>query len=192
MVADPMRLPRELRPALIALAPNVLALLVAGAGVMLLTSGATPSDPVRFMWLAEHAPLVLIEISHFVSSVLGVVLVMLAFGLSRRLFGAWAASGAVLAAAAAPVLLLAVGVWRLLATAATPRVVGEDDPDFARVRAILAVAEAAEPGSNLALLGDKRFLFSTSGRTFLMFGVRGRSWIALGAPVGCRAERDPR
>jgi len=281
MVADPMRLPRELRPALIALAPNVLALLVAGAGVMLLTSGATPSDPVRFMWLAEHAPLVLIEISHFVSSVLGVVLVMLAFGLSRRLFGAWAASGAVLAAAAAlaffkgfdweesltlaalmagllacrraftrsarlsrmeitpgwllsalaalvgaglvgwwsfqhlddantsvlrimgdadaerairssagaAVLLLAVGVWRLLATAATPRVVGEDDPDFARVRAILAVAEAAEPGSNLALLGDKRFLFSPSGRTFLMFGVRGRSWIALGAPVGCRAER---
>ena len=66
--------------------------------------------------------------------------------------------------AGAAVLLLAVGVWRLLATPATPPVVGEDDPDFQRVRAILASAECAEPGSNLALLGDKRFLFSPVGR----------------------------
>jgi len=273
--------PRELRPAIHALAPTALAVLVASAGVMLLTSGATPSDPARFMWLAEHAPIILIEISHFLSSVLGVVLVMLAFGLSRRLGGAWAASAAVLAAAAAlaffkgfdweealtlvtlmamllacrgaftrsarlsqmeitpgwmlsalaalvgaglvgwwsfqhldyadtsvlrimgdadaerairssagaAVLLLAVGVWRLLATAAMPRVVGEDDPDFARVRAILARADTAEPGSSLALLGDKRFLFSPSGSSFLMFGVRGRSWIALGSPVGRCDER---
>jgi len=68
-------------------------------------------------------------------------------------------------------------------------VVGEEDPDFARVRAILAKAEDAEPWANLALLGDKRFLFSASGESFLMFGVRGRSWIALGAPVGRRDER---
>src|SRR5262249_52487740 len=46
-----------------------------------------------------------------------------------------------------------------------------------------------EPASNLALLGDKRFLFSASGQSFLMFGVRGRSWIAMGPPVGRRAER---
>ena len=64
---------------------------------------------------------------------------------------------------AAAVLLLAFGLWRLVATPATPQVVGEDDPDFLRVRAILAAAEVAEPGSNLALLGDKRFLFSDSG-----------------------------
>jgi phosphatidylglycerol lysyltransferase len=57
------------------------------------------------------------------------------------------------------------------------------------VRAILASAEAAEPGSNLALRGDKRFLFSPSGKSFLMFGVRGRSWIALGSPVGAHAEQ---
>jgi phosphatidylglycerol lysyltransferase len=68
-------------------------------------------------------------------------------------------------------------------------VVGESDEDFARVRHILAEAEVAEPGSNLALLGDKRFLFSESGQSFLMFGVRGRSWVALGAPVGRRDER---
>ena len=77
----------------------------------------------------------------------------------------------------------------MVATAATPQVVGEADPDFQRVRHILAKAEVAEPGSNLALLGDKRFLFSASGESFLMFGVRGRSWIALGAPVGRRDEQ---
>ena len=43
--------------------------------------------------------------------------------------------------------------------------------------------------AHLALLGDKRFLFSDSGETFLMFGVRGRSWIAMGPPVGKRCER---
>lgn len=258
-----------------------MAVLVAAAGVMLLASGATPSDPARFMWLAEHTPIVLIEVSSFVSSVLGVVLVMLAFGLSRRLDAAWAASEAVLALAAvlalfkgfnyeesfillalmvvlapchpaftrtarlsrmevtpgwmvsalaalagaglvgwwsfqnldyasssllrvmgdqdaarairssagAAAFLLAFGVWRLFATPATPAVVGETDPDFSRVRAILAGAEIAEPSSNLALRGDKRFLFSDSGKSFLMFGVRGRSWIALGSPVGRRAEQ---
>ena len=95
-----MRLLRELRPAILSGAPNVFALLVAGAGVMLLLSGATPSDPVRFMWLAEHAPIILIEISHFLSSILGLILVLLAFGLSRRLDGAWVVSLAVLTAAA--------------------------------------------------------------------------------------------
>jgi phosphatidylglycerol lysyltransferase len=89
----------------------------------------------------------------------------------------------------AAVLLLAVGIWRLLATPATPPVVGETDPDFARVDAILAKAQGAEPHANLALRGDKRFLFSQSGESFLMFGVRGRSWIALGAPVGRRDEK---
>ena len=86
----------DLRPAIVAGAPNILAVLTAAAGVMLLASGATPSDPVRFMWLAERTPIILIETSHFVSSMLGVVLVMLAFGLSRRLDGAWAATMAVL------------------------------------------------------------------------------------------------
>jgi len=272
---------RDLRPSLLAGGPNLFAVLTAGAGVMLLASGATPSDPSRFMWLAEHAPIILIEVSNFISSILGIVLILLAFGLSRRLDGAWGATLAVLATAAvlalfkgfnweeslilvalmsvvAParalfyrqarllrmeitpgwllsalaalagaglagwwsfqnldyadvsvikvmgnhdveravaayaasaILLLGVGIWRLLATPATPPVVGETDPDFSRVRAILANAENTEPWANLALLGDKRFLFSDSGETFLMFGVRGRSWIALGVPVGRKAER---
>jgi lysylphosphatidylglycerol synthetase-like protein (DUF2156 family) len=271
----------ELRPAALAVAPTLSAILAAGAGILLLASGATPSEPTRFaLWVAV-APGPLIEISHFLSSILGLVLILLAFGLRARLDAAWwaalatLAGGAVLAvfkglnweetviltaillailpfheafprqaalsrmeitpgwllsaaaalggvalcgwwafrhteyadqsvmkmigdkdvarairsSAAAAITLMAIGVWRLIATPATPAVVDDTDPDFDRVRAILAKAEAAEPSSNLALLGDKRFLFSASGESFLMFGVRGRSWIAMGPPVGREDER---
>jgi phosphatidylglycerol lysyltransferase len=272
---------RDLKPALLAAAPWTAALLTLAAGVMLLASGATPSEPYRFMRLLEITPVLLIEVSHFASSVVGMVLVLLAFGLRARLDAAWAATMAALLLAAplallkgfnweestallglfvllapfraafprnarlsrmeitpgwlvsaacavagvgllglwsfqhadyadqpwwkvmvdadaarairgwagAALALFAFGLWRLFVSAATPPVVGEADPKFARVRAILAKAEAAEPGSNLALLGDKRFLFSNSGESFLMFAVRGRTWIALGGPVGRRDER---
>jgi lysylphosphatidylglycerol synthetase-like protein (DUF2156 family) len=266
----------------LAVAPTVMALLTLGAGVMLLASGATPGDPERLRWLADHAPLPVIEVSHFVSSIVGLMLVLVAFGLRQRLDAAWATAvsllglaatlallkgvnweeTAVLAALAvmllplheafprharlsrmeitpgwlfsavailigtgllslwsfhnvafgdelwwrvmvsadasrslrawtgAGVLLLGVGLWRLISTPATPPIVEDSDPDFERVRAILAEAEDPSPDSNLALLGDKRFLFSVSGKSFLMFGVRGRSWIALGAPVGRVSERQ--
>ena len=276
-----MRFLRDIRPAALAAAPWTSALLALAAGVMLLASGATPSEPVRFMRLIQITPVYLIEAAHFLSSILGLALVLLAFGLRARLDAAWAATIAVLLLAATLALLkgfnweetaalialavalapfhgafprksaltrmeitpgwlvsafcvlvgvgllglwsfqhsdyadrpwwrvmvdadaerairawagaalglFAIGVWRLFASAATPPVVGEADPDFQRVRAILAQAEAAEPSSNLALLGDKRFLFSASGESFLMFGVRGRTWLALGPPVGRRDER---
>ena len=75
-----------------------------------------------------------------------------------------------------------------MVTPATPKIAGDHDPDFDHVRQILQAAEGCAPDAGLALLGDKRFLFSQSGRSFLMFGVRGRSWIAMGAPVGLKAE----
>ena len=276
-----MRLPRDLSPAVTAAAPWTAAILTLAAGVMLLASGATPSEPERFVAIMKFEPVLLIEIGHFLSSILGLVLVMLAFGLRARLGGAWGATMIIvliaaplslvkgfiweesallglLAALLAPfrsafprtsrltrmevtpgwlvsafalvvgagalglwsfehadygdrawwqvmadadaarslrawagaaILLFGFGVWRLFASAATPPIVGEEDPDYDRVRAILAKAEVCRPTSNLALLGDKRFLFSASGESFLMFGVRGRSWIALGAPVGRRDER---
>jgi lysylphosphatidylglycerol synthetase-like protein (DUF2156 family) len=276
-----MRFLRDLRPAAIAAAPWTFALLTLAAGIMLLASGATPSEPARFMRLIQVTPVYLIETAHFLSSILGLVLVLLAFGLRARLDAAWyAALGILLLSATLALLkgfnweetaalitlavglapfhaafprkarlsrmevtpgwlvsaacavigagllglwsfqhsdyadrpwwkvmvdadaarairawagaalgLFAFGLWRLFASAATPPVVGEADPEFERVRAILAKAEVGEPSSNLALLGDKRFLFSGSGDSFLMFGVRGRSWLALGAPVGRRDER---
>ena len=276
-----MSLFSDLKPAAIAAVPWTAALLTLAAGVMLLASAATPSEPLRFVRVMAIEPVLLVELSHFVSSVLGLILVMLAFGLRARLGAAWVATLVVLIVAAplsllkgfiweetailgvlavamvpfrhafprtarltrmevtpgwllsaaclvggagllgvwsfqhadygempwwevmasedaarslrgwvgAAMALLAVGVWRLFASAATPPIVGEEDPEFQRVRAILATAEVSKPTSNLALLGDKRFLFSATGDTFLMFGVRGRSWVAMGPPVGRRDER---
>ena len=46
------------------------------------------------------------------------------------------------------------------------------------------VRNATEVSANLALLGDKRFLFSAENDAFIMYAVEGRSWIAMGNPVG--------
>ena len=46
------------------------------------------------------------------------------------------------------------------------------------------VHNSAEVSANLALLGDKRLLFSPQGDAFIMYAVEGRSWIAMGDPVG--------
>ena len=43
--------------------------------------------------------------------------------------------------------------------------------------------------ANLALLGDKSLLFSESGRSMIMYAIAGRSWIALGDPLGPESER---
>jgi lysylphosphatidylglycerol synthetase-like protein (DUF2156 family) len=92
----------QLRPAFLAVAPTLSAILAACAGILLLASGATPSEPTRFaIWLAV-APGPLIEISHFVSSILGLVLILLAFGLRSRLDAAWWAALFALAGGGGP------------------------------------------------------------------------------------------
>lgn len=86
--------------------------------------------------------------------------------------------------------MVVLGALQLVRFAAPRRVsAAASEAGLDAVRRVLASAEAASAGANLALLGDKRFLFSESGRTFLMYGVQGRSWIAMGEPVGLRAER---
>ncbi len=56
--------------------------------------------------------------------------------------------------------------------------------DLARADAILAQANLCDPQANAALLGDKKFLFSPSGRSFITFAVKGNVWLALGGPIG--------
>ncbi|MGH8508844.1 MAG: bifunctional lysylphosphatidylglycerol flippase/synthetase MprF [Gammaproteobacteria bacterium] len=58
---------------------------------------------------------------------------------------------------------------------AQARQIVEDDPDSR---------------GHLALLGDKRFLFSESGHAFIMYGVTSTSWVALGDPIGARQEHE--
>ncbi|RYF96581.1 MAG: oxacillin resistance protein FmtC, partial [Caulobacteraceae bacterium] len=112
-----MKFWREVKPALFAVAPTVAAILALFAGIMLLASGATPTIPDRFLRIYEVTPVVLIEISHFLSSILGLILVLLAFGLRARLDGAWAASVATLLIAS-PLALLKAFAWEEAATLA--------------------------------------------------------------------------
>lgn len=58
-------------------------------------------------------------------------------------------------------------------------------------RAIAITQQQPFPDANLVRTGDKSLLFSDSGKAFLMYGKRGRSWIALFDPIGdpeCRPE----
>ena len=56
-------------------------------------------------------------------------------------------------------------------------------------RALPAIAASRDTCANLALLGDKAFLFGEGDRAFIMYRVQGRSWVALGDPIGPAEER---
>lgn len=72
------------------LAAPVLALLVFISGVVLLFSGATPSMDERLAALGFLIPHRLIDASHFGASLVGMLCLLLAQGLRRRLSAAWA------------------------------------------------------------------------------------------------------
>ena len=80
-------------------------------------------------------------------------------------------------------------MWPLarLLRPATPVATGPSPDDIERVRPLVAASRAVE--ANLALLGDKQILFHPAGDAFVMYGVQGRSWIAMGDPVGPTEHR---
>jgi len=258
-------------------APPLLAVTTFLGGAVLLVSGATPGETGRLRWLADLIPLAALELSHFLGSVAGVVLLVLAWGLWRRIASAyyltlgvlasgvllsllkgadyeealiltamivvlapsrgvfyrqapllseplspnWLAGVAMVLVAAAwiglfayrhvsysselwwrftldgdasrflragigvAVCLLAFGVARLLG----PTSPGESDSapdDMERARDVVAASPRAS--ANLALLGDKSFLFSPSGEAMIMYAVSGRSWVGMGDPIGPAEE----
>lgn len=255
------------------LAPPAFAVLTVVAGLVMLVSSATPAAPGRIEMLSDRLPLAVVEVSHVLGSVVGLLCLVLARGLMRRLDSAWlgvtalAVGGAVLSLlkgwdweeaslmlvlavllglarplfdrhgsllhqpltpgwlAAVTVALAASGwlgwftwshgeyaafdLWTFAFEAEAPRVLRASvfaaavalvllvmrftgpaaqrprpasDDDLARAAAI--VARAPESQANLALLGDKSFLFSEAGDAFLMYGASGRSLVAMGDPVG--------
>ncbi len=78
---------KGLRKAFDAVAPAAVATASLGAGAVLLVSGATPALHERLQRLQALLPIV--EVSHFTASVVGSVLLLLAYGLARRLDSAW-------------------------------------------------------------------------------------------------------
>ena len=66
---------------------------------------------------------------------------------------------------------------------------GEASPeDIERARKI--IDQSPTTLANAALTGDKHLLFNDNGNAFLMYQVQGKSWIALGDPIGPRAEAE--
>ena len=257
--------------------PYFLSLTTFAAGVLLMFSGATPGVHARLRWLDAFFPLAVIEVSHFVASIAGVILILLANGIRRRLDAAYHLTVFALAVGiagsllkggdyeealaltvvlvalvparphffrraaitsepltpgwiAALVLVLAATVWlgllsyghavfsnnlwwRFAAVADAPRFVRAmagtlavlvvfgfarmlrtapartSPPDAdALARAKAVASRCADVRAHLALLGDKSLLFSESGESFIMYGVSGRSWVALGDPLGPASE----
>ena len=252
--------------------PVVAAGTVFVTGAFLLASGAVPfgGSPVGarlFEWLP------LVETAHFLTSVGGAGLLLLAWGLWRRLDGAFMATVGVLAlsillallrgsgwlTAAVPLVVLvgllparreffrrsslisdplspewifgvlgvvgaiawlgffsfravdysselwwrfaldadaprflrgSVGAALVLLTFAVRRLLSPEEPEEeerpAEITADILDIVSRSPDAHgcLALIGDKRFLRSGSGRSFIMYGVEGRAWISMGDPVG--------
>ncbi|MBK6597375.1 MAG: bifunctional lysylphosphatidylglycerol flippase/synthetase MprF [Proteobacteria bacterium] len=71
------------------IAPQAIAFLVFGAGLLLLLSGSTPAIETRLQLLSRLLPLAVLELSHLAGSAIGVAMLILARGLYRRLDGAW-------------------------------------------------------------------------------------------------------
>lgn len=83
------------------------------------------------------------------------------------------------------IALMIFAVWRLLAHAPYDPV-PPTTQDLDDAAAIIDRQTSTSP--NLVFLRDKSVLFTPDRTGFLMYGVQGRSWIALGDPVGTPAQ----
>ena len=263
-------------------APTLFSVIAFVAGAFMLISATTPTLAGPLEAAGRILPLPVIELSHFLASIVGVLLLIVALGLRQKLDHAWtigmillvlgigltllkgadpheavllavslgllatsrkafyrktplsqarltlpwilAILGAISAAvwlgffsyehvayrdelwwsfsvngqtsrflratAALPIVLLLVSLWRWLQPA-IGKGIPSDPVDPATLKQILATAEFGYSDGALALLGDKQFLMSPSGQSFIMYGVRGRHWIAMSEPVGKRDEIAP-
>lgn len=95
---------RRLGGAAVEMAPRIFAALAFASGVILLLSSATPAISHRLTALAAIAPLLVVELSHFLASITGVLLLLVASALYRRLEAGYFA---------ALILLLVGGVFAI-------------------------------------------------------------------------------
>lgn len=94
------------------------------------------------------------------------------------------------ATAGVMIAMVVLGGLQLIRFAPPKGAAAHLDPQATEAAAAVLAASAEAPASGaLALLGDKRFLFSDSGRSFIMYGIQGRSWVAMGDAIGPVDER---
>ncbi len=90
------------------------------------------------------------------------------------------------ASAGAVFAVFGVGMWRLF----RPAVHEPEAPtldELAEAKAIIECVPESTPA--LAMLGDKTLLFTDERDAFVMYGVSGRSWVAMGDPVGAPVQQ---
>ncbi|WP_411725802.1 bifunctional lysylphosphatidylglycerol flippase/synthetase MprF [Methyloglobulus sp.] len=88
------------RPVLSAIVPQLYSIILLFSGAMLLVSGATPANPEAMSWLQNWTALPIIEFSHLLGSLIGLILLFFARGLRLKIDAAWYGS----------VLFLALGI----------------------------------------------------------------------------------
>lgn len=84
----------------------------------------------------------------------------------------------------AATIVVIIAAYQLLHTT-TPERRSISPSEMLEVEAI--VRASTQITSELAFTGDKRFLFSQSGDGFVMYGVRGSTWVAMGDPIAVRS-----
>jgi phosphatidylglycerol lysyltransferase len=81
----------------------------------------------------------------------------------------------------------AFGLTKLLRPAPPPlQLPAESDLE----RALPLVRDSIDASAHLALVGDKKLLFDPDGTGFVMYRESGRSWVAMGDPVGPPAQHE--
>ena len=88
------------------------------------------------------------------------------------------------------VIVMVATAWLLLnlLQPAKPEPAVADKDDLERAKAIIGANDLTM--ANAALTGDKRLLFNDTNDAFVMYQVNGRSWIALGDPVGPKVRAE--
>ncbi len=130
--------------------PRVLAAATFLGGVILLFSGATPGVGSRLRFLDRVLPLAVLEVSHFLGSLIGLALLLLAMGLRRRLDIAYHVTVLLLAAGAVVSLLKGLDYEEAIALSVVLALLLRARPHFYR-RASLT---AERPSSGwLAVIG---------------------------------------
>lgn len=69
--------------------PALLAMAVFVAGLILLLSGSSPTAEDRLWWVTDVVPLIFVEGGHFLNSIVGTLLLVMALSVRKRLNTAW-------------------------------------------------------------------------------------------------------
>lgn len=92
------------------------------------------------------------------------------------------------AAAVAALMFGAIVAWSFILTPALRNPAAPQPGDLARVDKLLQEGEHVRPEGQLALLGDKSFVFAEDGAAVVMAARGGGSYVAMGAPIGKRTS----